>query len=94
MREFRCDGREQERRNRTRAPARRRGALRLFSLHFVKTGAFEPSAGHSFSKLMKMREEADYDAAYTFTGKDFEQLKKESDSLAKQIEKFLENRER
>ena len=35
-------------------------ALRLFSLHFVKDGSFPSDSSHTFSKLMKYREEADY----------------------------------
>jgi uncharacterized protein (UPF0332 family) len=40
------------------------GALRLFSLHFIKKGLFEPRDSHIFSKLMKYREEADYNPSY------------------------------
>lgn len=48
-------------------PKRHEEALRLFSLHFVKEGIFEPKASHIFSKLMKYREEADYNPSYVFT---------------------------
>ncbi len=41
-------------------PKSHEGALRLFSLHFVKEGPFEAKASHTFSKMMKYREEADY----------------------------------
>lgn len=44
-------------------PKSHEGALRLFSLHFVKEGPFEAKASHIFSKLMKYREEADYNPA-------------------------------
>ncbi len=41
-------------------PKSHEGALRLLSLHFVKEGIFEAQVAHTFSKLMKYREEADY----------------------------------
>lgn len=47
------------------------GALRLFGLHFVKSGIFEPADSHIFSRLMKYREEADYNPLYIFTHEDF-----------------------
>jgi uncharacterized protein (UPF0332 family) len=46
-------------------PKSHEGALRLFGLHFVKPGAFEAKDSHIFSKLMKLREEADYNPSYT-----------------------------
>ena len=40
-------------------PRTHEGALRLFSLHFVKHGPFPPECAHTLSKLMKYREEAE-----------------------------------
>ena len=37
-------------------PKSHEGALRLFGLHFVKEGTFEPADSHIFSRLMKYRE--------------------------------------
>ena len=34
-------------------PKSHEGALRLFGLHFVKAGIFEPRSSHILSKLMK-----------------------------------------
>jgi hypothetical protein len=45
-------------------PKSHEGALRLFGLRFVKPGAFEAKDSHIFSKLMKFREEADYNPSY------------------------------
>src|SRR3990172_1979576 len=59
-------------------PKSHEGALRLFGLHFVKKGIFSPSDSHIFSKLMKYREEADYNPTYTFTKEDFTEFKKEA----------------
>ena len=55
-------------------PRSHEGALRLFSLHFVKGGPLAPESAHTFSKLMKYREEADYNPSYSFTERNFRQL--------------------
>ena len=70
-------------------PKSHEGALRLFGLHFVKKGIFNPRDSHIFSKLMKFREEADYNPSYTFTNEDFIEFKKEAEELADKIRKYL-----
>ncbi len=70
-------------------PKSHEGALRLFSLHFVKEGIFEPKASHIFSKLMKYREEADYNPSYVFIKNDFIEFKKEAGELSDKIRKSL-----
>ena len=70
-------------------PKSHEGALRLLGLHFVKKGIFNPRASHIFSKLMKFREEADYNPSYTFTNEDFIEFKKEAEELADKIRKYL-----
>lgn len=65
------------------------GALRLFGLHFVKQGLFETKVSHIFAKLMKYREEADYNPSYEFTKEDFIELKKETEELAGKIKAYL-----
>ena len=65
------------------------GALRLFGLHFVKKGLFEPGDSHIFSKLMKYREEADYNPSYVFTKEDFIEFEKEAEKLADKIRDYL-----
>ncbi len=40
------------------------GAQRLFNLHFVKTGAYEPATSRLLARLQKFREEADYAQAF------------------------------
>lgn len=65
------------------------GALRLFSLHFVKSGPFEPLAAPTFSKLMKLREEAVYDPSYSFTADDYRNLAKEVESVVADIRRRL-----
>ncbi len=70
-------------------PKSHEGALRLFGLHFVKKGIFNPRDSHIFSKLMKFREEADYNPSYAFTNEDFIEFKKEAEELADKIRKYL-----
>ena len=47
-------------------PRSHEAALRLLSLHFVKAGVLERETAHVFAKLMKFREEADYNPSYSF----------------------------
>ena len=65
------------------------GALRLLSLHFVKTGRLEPEASHLFSRLMKYREEADYNPSYLFTIDDVRKLRNESAALGLRIAELI-----
>ncbi len=73
-------------------PRTHEGALRLFAQHFVKTKIFKTDDSHIFSKLMKYREEADYNPAYEFTKNDFIELKKDSEGLAVKIKFYLEDK--
>jgi hypothetical protein len=70
-------------------PKSHEGALRLFSLHFVNEGPFEVKASHIFSKMMKYREEADYNPAYIFASDDFVGLRKEAEDLSDRIKAYL-----
>jgi hypothetical protein len=73
-------------------PKSHEGALRLFSLHFVKEEIFPTKAAHLFSKLMKYREEADYNPIYTFSREDLIGLRTEADELSGQIRTHLKAR--
>lgn len=73
-------------------PKSHEGALRLFSLHFVKEGPFEAKDSHIFSKLMKYREEADYNPAYIFNKEDYSELKKEEGELSEKIKVYLKRK--
>jgi uncharacterized protein len=66
-------------------PKSHEGALRLFGLHFVKQGSFEPKDSHVFSRLMKYRQEADYNPSYMFTPEDFIEFRKEAEMLMQKI---------
>ena len=74
-------------------PKSHEGALRIFALYFVKKGLFKAQDSHIFSKLMKYREEADYNPSYTFTREDFIEFKKESDRLIQEIMVYLKAKE-
>jgi uncharacterized protein (UPF0332 family) len=71
-------------------PRSHEGTLRLFGLHFVKRGLFEPGDSHVFSRLMKYRQEADYNPSYVFTPEDFIEFRKETEMLKQKIACRLE----
>jgi hypothetical protein len=73
-------------------PKSHEGALRLFGLHFVKPGAFEAKNSHIFSKLMKFREEADYNPSYSFSPEDFTEFKSEAEGVIQKITNYLKNK--
>ncbi len=73
-------------------PKSHEGALRLLGLHFVKEGIFEAKVSHTFSKLMKYREEADYNPSYIFTSEDFIEFKKEAKEMSKSIKAYLKRK--
>jgi len=73
-------------------PRSHEGALRLFSLHFVKSGLFPPDSAHLFSRLMKYREEADYNPSYVFAGQDYSALRRDLDMLIGRIQQHLKAR--
>jgi len=73
-------------------PKSHEGALRLFALYFVKEGVFEPADSHIFSRLMKYREEADYNPSYMFIKEDFVELKKEAEELSNKIQGNLKEK--
>ena len=74
-------------------PKSHEGALRLFGLHFVKPGVFEAKDSHIFSKLMKFREEADYNPSYTFAPEDFAEFKNEAEGVIQKITKYLKSKD-
>ena len=73
-------------------PKSHEGALRLFGFHFVKPGAFEAKDSHIFSKLMKFREEADYNPSYSFVPEDFTELRSEAERVIQRITHYLRNK--
>jgi len=57
-----------------------------------KRGPFEAKASHIFSKLMKYREEADYNPAYVFTDEDFVTLRQEVAELSDKVKALLKKK--
>lgn len=70
-------------------PRNYEGALRLLSLHFIKEGILKSQIAHIFSRLMKYREEADYNPLYVFTDDDFIAFRNEAKELAYTIRDYL-----
>lgn len=70
-------------------PKSNEGALRLFSLHFVKREIFDVKDAHLFSRLMKYREEADYNPSYAFLPEDFKELRNEVEAVARKVTAYL-----
>ena len=70
-------------------PRSHEAALRLLSLHFVKNGPLPTDISHLFSKVMKYREEADYNPSYQFTPNEVELLLQEADSFAAALKKHI-----
>jgi uncharacterized protein (UPF0332 family) len=73
-------------------PKSHEGTLRLFGLHFVREGIFQTKVSHVFSRLMKYREEADYNPIYIFTKEDFIESKKEVEEATERIKAYLEEK--
>ena len=70
-------------------PKSHEGVLRVFGLHFIKEGIFDARSSHVFAKLMKFREEADYNPAYSFAKEDYIEFRKEAEALADKIKAYL-----
>ena len=70
-------------------PRSHEGALRLLGLHFVREGIMDKKVAQIFSKLMKFREEADYNPISIFTGEDFTTYRHEAENLAELIRNYL-----
>jgi hypothetical protein len=70
-------------------PRSHEGALRLLGLHFIREGFLEKSVAQVFSKLMKFREEADYNPVSMFSKEDYVEYRKEAMILADAIRRHL-----
>jgi uncharacterized protein (UPF0332 family) len=74
-------------------PKTHEGALRLLGMNFVKKGILTSGDSHVFSRLMKYREEADYNPTYVFTGADYIEFRKDAEGLCSKIRHYLEGKE-
>jgi len=70
-------------------PRSNEGVLRLFGLHFIKEGIFPAGHSHIVSRMMKYREEADYNPSYTFTEKDYTDFRGEVISVSEDVKSYL-----
>lgn len=70
-------------------PKSHEGSLRLLGMHFVKTGILQPADSHIFARLMKYRQEADYNPSYSFTQEDVEIFVQESIEFERKIMQHL-----
>ncbi|MBI4811249.1 MAG: HEPN domain-containing protein [Ignavibacteriales bacterium] len=73
-------------------PKTHEGTLTLFSKYFIKTNVFTPQDSHIFSRLMKYREEADYNPSYIFTRKDCDEWRYDVDKLSNMIKSYLKDK--
>ena len=65
------------------------GLIRLFNLHFIKTGVFSKQYSTILSHAQKAREEADYWTEIPFTKEDAELRLNESSEFIKNAEEYL-----
>ena len=72
-------------------PKSHEGLLRLIGMHFVKTDILSPPDSHIVTRLMKYREEADYNPSYLFTESDFRGLLDESTNFRDKVMTYLRN---
>jgi len=70
-------------------PRSHEGALNLFSLHFVRSGLFQSGDAHTFSRLQKYRQEADYASTYVFTPSDYLEFSRDAEQLQTKIENHI-----
>lgn len=70
-------------------PRSHEGLLRLVSMNFVKKGILSAQDSHTLSRMMKYREEADYNPSYVFDRRDYDDLRRETVVLSKKIEEHL-----
>ena len=70
-------------------PKSHEAALRLYSMHFIKEGPLPTSASHLFTRLMKYREEADYNPSYTFESEEVRTWLSEAEALTGTIRNLI-----
>ena len=73
-------------------PKTHEGTFRLLGMHFVNNGLLNRSISLIFSKLMKYRQDADYNPSFFFTESDFKELREEAVQAAFEVQEFLKRR--
>ncbi len=62
-------------------------------MHFVKEGIFDVETSHIAARLMKFREEADYNPSFQFTEGDYRRFREEAGILLGKINEYLRREE-
>jgi len=71
------------------APKTHSGAIRLFALHFVKTGVISVKYSDLFTSIFVSREEADYTRRTTINKERTDEILKAASDFIKMAEKLL-----
>jgi uncharacterized protein (UPF0332 family) len=66
-----------------------KGLIRLFSLHFVKTGQFSPEWANTLKAAYDLRQLSDYDADFTGTLAEAEKILEQAKSFVAKVEQVL-----
>ena len=66
-----------------------KGLIRLFSLHFVKTGQFPPEWSNTLKAAYDLRQLSDYDADFTGTLAEAEMLLEKAKTFVAEVERIL-----
>ncbi|MDP2681565.1 MAG: HEPN domain-containing protein [Deltaproteobacteria bacterium] len=73
-------------------PKSHEGVLRVFGQYFIREGILEARFSHIFARLMKYREEADYNPAYVVSKDDFVEFRKEAEVMCDKINSYLKQK--
>lgn len=65
------------------------GLIAIFGLHYVKTGVFSSDDGKTLTRLENLREEADYNCAFSTSKEDIEPYIEKVGNLLKTVESKL-----
>lgn len=66
-----------------------RGIVAIFGLHYVKTGIFSADEGKIIARLQTLRDEADYNCAFSASREDIEPYIEKVDCLLHKIRSLL-----
>ena len=64
----------------------------LFSLHFVKTGVFEPKYGSLVSRMEQLRDKADYNVLFEVSAEDLQSMRPTIHELIELIKQHIESK--
>ena len=70
-----------------------RGAVGLFSLHYVKTGIFTKEEGHLYGRLQTLRENGDYNCFIEVTREDIEPFIEPTRQLIDKIKDYIKQKQ-